>query len=96
MNAIYAIALASLALGGCGPTVECASDVTAGTGTFHGSASGKAQNAELEQASLRKACQNFCTKAAAETADRDGCTSRCMADVAAKKIGARTSCGEVK
>lgn len=85
------------ALVACGPTVECMSDVTAGKGTFHGLATGKADDDDLRRRSIRDACKNSCMAATTdERAEKEGCAERCQADVDAKKIGVRTSCAERK
>jgi hypothetical protein len=91
------VAAIAAALAGCGPTVECRTDVTAGKGTFHGRATGKADDDALRRQSVREACKGSCVAATMdEGADTDGCVARCQADVDGKKIGARTSCAERK
>lgn len=99
MRVVSWLEIAAMAAGlvACGPTVECRSDVSTGNGTFHGVATGKADDDDLRRRSVRDACKNSCVAATMdERAEKEGCPERCQADVDAKKIGVRTSCAERK
>jgi hypothetical protein len=85
-----AILLAAPSLGACNRELTCTSDVTAGSGMFHGVASGTVAEAELRRTSLLVACGQLC--ASGGSAGAEGCVGRCAVDVESAKIGARTSC----
>jgi len=87
--ACVVLALASLGIG-CKSGIECTTELTAGTGTFKGTAKGSGEKGPVIKAALKDACQRMCvdTKAAM----LDACVTRCTVDVGATKIGARTSC----
>lgn len=84
-----AIALVTLGLG-CRRSVECTTEVTAGTGTFKAMARGEGEEGPLMKQALRDACQKMCIGTKAPMVD--ACVSKCVVDVGAAKIGARTSC----
>jgi hypothetical protein len=86
--------LAFLALlAGCKRGVECTSEITAGTGTFKGTARGEGdEKGPVMKAALRDACQRMCVDTKAPVID--ACITRCTVDATATKIGARTSCND--
>lgn len=75
---------------GCKRSVECTSEVTAGSGTFKATAKGEGEEGPVMKAALRDACQKMCVGTKAPMID--ACVSKCVVDVSAAKIGARTSC----
>ncbi len=82
-----------LLLGGCKRGVECTTEITAGTGTFKGTARGEGEEkGPVMKASLRDACQRMCVDTKAPVLDT--CITRCSVDVGATKIGARTTCND--
>ncbi|MDI1431942.1 MULTISPECIES: hypothetical protein [Polyangium] len=90
---LLVLPLALSLLAGCKRGVECTTEITAGTGTFKGTARGEGdEKGPVMKAALRDACQRMCvdTKAAMI----DACVTRCTVDVGATKIGARTSCND--
>lgn len=79
-------------LSGCSGPVECKTEITNGSQSFTGAATGKMDDADVRTASLRDACRQKC---AAEQAPMiDACSARCATDVAAQKLGGRTTCGK--
>jgi hypothetical protein len=88
---IGSFALTLLAVApGCRRSVECTTEVTAGEGTFKAVARGEGEEGPVMKAALREACQKMCVGTKAPMLD--ACVSRCVVDVGAAKIGARTSC----
>lgn len=80
-----------LAVGpGCKRSVECTTEVTAGEGTFKAVAKGEGEEGPIMKTALREACQKMCVGTKAPMID--ACVSKCVVDVGAAKIGARTSC----
>jgi len=80
-------------LAGCKRNVECTSEITAGTGTFKGTARGEGdEKGPVMKAALRDACQRMCVDTKAPVID--ACVTRCTVDVGATKIGARTTCND--
>lgn len=77
---------------GCsGGEIECKTEVTTGAASYTGKASGKKEDAALRRESERDACRQKC---AAERAQMvDACAAACVTDVAAQKLGGRTTCG---
>ena len=89
---VFVLSLAGLlvAAPGCKSEVECKTEVTAGDGTYAGSARGKEENRDLRTASIKDACRQMC--AAKKEVLVDGCAKRCAADVEAGKVGGKTTC----
>jgi hypothetical protein len=88
---IGSFALTLLAVApGCRRSVECTTEVTAGEGTFKAVARGEGEEGPVMKTALREACQKMCVGTKAPMLD--ACVSRCVVDVGAAKIGARTSC----
>ncbi len=85
----FAIALVTVG-SGCRRSVECTTEVTAGTGTFKAVARGEGEEGPVMKVALRDACQKMCVGTKAPMID--ACVSKCVVDVGAAKIGARTSC----
>lgn len=84
-------AAGSLGAAGCSGQIECKTELTNGSQSFTGSATGQVEDAPLRAASARDACRQKC---AAEKAPMvDACTAACVTDVSAQKLGARTTCG---
>jgi hypothetical protein len=91
MFVIGSFAIALVAVGsGCRRSVECTSEVTEGTGTFKAVARGEGEEGPVMKMALRDACQKMCVGTKAPMIDT--CVSKCVVDVSAAKIGARTSC----
>lgn len=90
LTAIAALHLAAPFLTACNRELICTSEVTAGSGTFHGTASGTRSEADLRREAVHVACGQLC--AAGGPAGAEGCVGRCAVDVESAKIGARTSC----
>jgi hypothetical protein len=85
------LCLGAACLAGCSGEIECQTEVTNGSASFRGAATGKAESDALRRDSVRDACRQKC---AAEKAPMvDACTAACAADVAAQKLGAKTTCG---
>lgn len=85
----FATALGAAA---CSGQIECKTEVTNGADSYVGKAVGKAETEELRRESVRDACRQKC---AAEQAPMiDPCSARCGADIAAQKLGGRTTCGK--
>jgi hypothetical protein len=74
----------------CGHKVECTTEITAGAGTYKGTARGEGEEAPIAKNALRDACERMCVGTKAPVLD--ACVSRCTVDVGATKIDARTSC----
>jgi hypothetical protein len=89
---IVVLLVASLNLCACSSEVQCKSEVTDGSASFTGYATGKAETDALRKGSLRDACLQRC--AAAKAPLLDSCATACIVDVDAKKIGGRTTCGK--
>lgn len=89
----FALLLAALSpqLCACSGEVRCKSEVTDGSESFTGFATGKAETEALRKSSLRDACVQRC--ASAKAAVIDPCAAACVVDVDAKKLGAKTTCG---
>jgi hypothetical protein len=85
----FAIALVTVGPG-CRRSVECTTEVTAGTGTFKAIARGEGEEGPVMKQALRDACQKMCVGTKAPMID--ACVSKCVVDVGATKIGARTTC----
>ena len=79
-------------LSGCGGPVECKTEITNGSQSFTGAATGKMDDADVRTASLRDACRQKC--AVDKAAMVDACTSACVIDAGAQKLGAKTTCGK--
>lgn len=84
---LFPLALASAA---CNGDLTCTTEVTQGSGTFRGTATGARSEADIRREALRIACGELCASGGA--AKEDGCVSRCAVDAASAKIGARTTC----
>ncbi|MRG94825.1 hypothetical protein [Polyangium spumosum] len=90
---LFVLPLLLLVLTACKGSVECTTEITAGTGTFKGSARGQGdEKGPVMKAALRDACQKMCVDTKAPVID--ACVTRCTVDVGAAKIGARTSCND--
>lgn len=87
-----ALALLALGLSACNRAISCSSEVTQGSGTYRGAASGTRSEQDLRHESVRIACGQLC--AAGGPAKAEGCVGRCTVDAEAGKIGARTTCQE--
>jgi len=88
-----ALLLLPVALGvtACSGDIQCKSEVTTGSANFTGLAVGKAENETLRRDAVRDACRQKC---GAESAPMiEPCTAACATDVAAGKLGAKTTCG---
>jgi hypothetical protein len=81
-------------LAGCGESMACSTEVTAGTGTFKAVAEGKRPQRELERESLASACKQLCAASKVEATTTEACVSRCSVDSVAGKIGVRTTCSK--
>ncbi len=82
---------AALLASGCSGPIECKSEITNGSQSFTGAATGKADDAALRTASVRDACRQKC--AADKTPMIDPCTAACVTDASAQKLGVKTTCG---
>lgn len=81
----------SLGLCACSGDIECKTEVTNGSASFKGAAAGKVENDALRQGSVRDACRQKC--GAEKAVMIEPCTAACTTDVAAGKLGAKTTCG---
>ena len=89
------VALPALSLlTGCGESMTCTTEVTAGSGTFKAVAEGKRPQRELERDSLSSACKQLCAASKLEASTTEACVSRCSVDAIAGKIGVRTTCSK--
>lgn len=86
-----AVALPAWLLCACSAPIECKTEITDGSTSFKGAATGKAEDSNLRAASVRDACTQRC--AAQKATLLDACTAACVTDVGAQKLGARTTCG---
>jgi hypothetical protein len=87
----FLILAAALGVSACSGEIECKTEVTTGAASFTGKSAGKTETEALRRESVREACRQKC---AAEKAPMiDACASICAADVAAQKLGGRTTCG---
>gem|GEM_PF-2997929 len=75
---------------GCHRSLECTTEVTADAGAFRSVAKGEGEEGPVMKAALRDACQKMCVGTKAPMID--ACVSKCVVDVGAEKIVARTSC----
>jgi hypothetical protein len=84
---------ALLSLVGCNRTgrIACKTKLTAGTGSFLGTAEGPAETQALRLSSVREACLQMC--ASSKEQMLDACATRCAGEVEAGKMGAETTCG---
>lgn len=90
--ALFLVLSAALVLSGCGGPVECKTEITDGSKSFTGATTGKTDDADVRSASLRDACRQKC--AADKAPMVDACTSACVIDAGAQKLGAKTTCGK--
>jgi hypothetical protein len=83
---------ALLPLGGCNRAgrITCKTKLTAGTGSFVGTAEGPAETQALRLSSVREACLQMC--ASTKEQMLDACASRCAGEVETGKMEADTSC----
>ncbi|MDC3954575.1 hypothetical protein [Polyangium jinanense] len=89
---LLALPLVLALLAGCKRGVECTTEITAGAGTFKGTAHGEGEKGPVMKAALRNACQKMCVDT--KSPMLDACITRCTVDVGATKIGARSSCND--
>jgi hypothetical protein len=92
LAALVAAVCGLAALAGCHRDLTCTSEVTRGSGTFRGSATGTRAEADVRRESVRVACGQLC--AAAGPTKPEGCVSRCAVDAESGKLGVRTTCGK--
>ena len=88
MAAFAALALAAT---GCSKA-RCTTEITDGTASYKGVAEGKKGQLKLDRDAMRDACRQLCSSQKAAVPDT--CASRCMTDIDAAKIGARTTCSD--
>lgn len=92
---ILCVWVASLCELGCQNVIECSAEVTAGNGTFKGTAKGEVKDSRpLRRQAVLNACMNMCkaTLAAEKSSSFEACAPRCMVDIEAGKVGAKIGC----
>lgn len=77
---------------GCGKSAKCTAELADGSATYRGVAEGKKGQAGLDRDARRDACRQMCAAKKAEMLD--ACAGRCMADIEAAKLGAKTTCSD--
>jgi hypothetical protein len=86
-------AVVALTTTGCRSSVECTAEVTAGAGTFKGTAKGPESDVRLlRRQAVKDGCEKMC--AGAQAGSSEGCAARCVVDAEAGKVGAKTKCGD--
>lgn len=86
---VTSLATLGVTAAGCSEA-RCTTEITDGTATFKGAAEGKKDQPKLDRDAMRDACRQRCASQKAEVPD--ACAARCMTDIDAAKLGARTSC----
>lgn len=85
-------ALLTTAASACKKQVECTAEVTEGAGSFKSTTQGEEANTPaLRREAVREACIKMCTPAGAKEATK-GCSSKCLVDAEAGKVGAKIDC----
>ena len=88
---------ASLLVLGCEAKVECTGQINTDRGTFKGHSQGAVADEALKREAVKDACRSMCTSSTIEqAAANEGCTAKCKADVDGSRIGARSSCVDLK